>query len=349
MVQLDYIIVGQGLAGSLLCNALLQSGARVKIFDKDHFEAASKVAAGIINPITGRRFVKSWMIETLLSHAKTIYTDLETKLKTRLLYERNVLRVFSDVKEENEWHSRNSHKDIVHFVNAMPAIAEFNNKINTGVGFGEIKHALQIDIGNLLDSYRKYLVGKNMVINTSFNYQNLKINEDEVIYGNFKARKIIFCEGAKARYNPWFEYLPFEVSKGEALIVKIPGTRFERLLKHKLMIAPIRYDLYWVGSNYEWNPGNSNPSFKTRENMLETLTKILKVKFELVSHIAAIRPTVKDRRPFLGSHSHFSRMFIFNGLGTKGASLGPYWADRMAAHLEFEKPIPPEVDIKRFS
>ena len=62
MIEVDFMIVGQGLAGSLLASELLDAGKTIQIFDADHEGAASAIAAGIINPITGRRLVKSWMI-----------------------------------------------------------------------------------------------------------------------------------------------------------------------------------------------------------------------------------------------------------------------------------------------
>ncbi|MEL7021711.1 MAG: hypothetical protein AAGK47_08885, partial [Bacteroidota bacterium] len=61
------------------------------------------------------------------------------------------------------------------------------------------------------------------------------------------------------------------------------------------------------------------------------------------------RPTVKDRRPFLGKHPDFSRLAIFNGLGTKGASLGPYFAQQMTNHLLQQTALEPDVDITRFA
>lgn len=55
-----FLIVGQGIAGSVLAWTLLQRGAKVQLADPKLRSSSSRVAAGIINPVTGKRFVKSW-------------------------------------------------------------------------------------------------------------------------------------------------------------------------------------------------------------------------------------------------------------------------------------------------
>ncbi len=347
-IKVDYIIVGQGLAGTLLSHCLLKRGATVCVFDAGHHEAATLVAAGIINPITGRRLVKSWRVDELLPAATRIYKELETQLHTRLIFKRNILRIFSDIKEENEWNARCSHPDFSKYVNQTPELHEFKGYINEGAGFGEITNAIQVDISGLIAGYRKFLIDKNMLRNTRFQYELLQSSNGEINYKDIKAKKVIFCEGQRARFNPWFEFLPFVISKGEALIVKIPKIRFERILKKKLAIVPYRYDMYWVGSNYEWSPTDSKPSYKGREDISAQLEHVLKTDFEIIDHLAAIRPSVKDRRPVLGNHPKHPDLVIFNGLGTKGTSLGPFFAEQMANFLAHGGQICKEVAVDRF-
>ena len=57
--SVDFMIAGQGLAGSLLAYSLLKYNATVKIVDPQLLVTSSIVAAGIMHPITGRRLVKS--------------------------------------------------------------------------------------------------------------------------------------------------------------------------------------------------------------------------------------------------------------------------------------------------
>ena len=60
-MKVDYLIIGQGLAGSLLAWELIQRRCSVVVVDNGN-ENASQIAAGLINPITGMRFVKYYSL-----------------------------------------------------------------------------------------------------------------------------------------------------------------------------------------------------------------------------------------------------------------------------------------------
>ncbi|MEL6925977.1 MAG: FAD-dependent oxidoreductase, partial [Bacteroidota bacterium] len=107
-------------------------------------------------------------------------------------------------------------------------------------------------------------------------------------------------------------------------------------------------DCYWIGSTYEREFEDEQPTAHGKAHLAEALENILSVPFEILEHRAAIRPTVMDRRPLLGTHASYPQLSIFNGLGAKGASLGPYWSNEMADFLVLGKPLHPEVDIQRF-
>ena len=87
----DFLIVGQGLAGTLLANRLLSEGKTVQIV-ADTEGGASNIAAGVINPVTGRRIVKSWRYEEFYLAAKTVYQDLEKEYHIKVWHDFNILR-----------------------------------------------------------------------------------------------------------------------------------------------------------------------------------------------------------------------------------------------------------------
>ena len=111
---------------------------------------------------------------------------------------------------------------------------------------------------------------------------------------------------------------------------------------------PLQDDTYWIGSTYGWDFADDLPTDEAYHFLKERLEDVLKTDFEIIEHRAAIRPTVKDRRPFLGIHPEFKQLALFNGLGTKGASLGPFFANHMAMHLVKGETVDPMVDIGRF-
>ena len=155
--------------------------------------------------------------------------------------------------------------------------------------------------------------------------------------------------------NPFFSDLPFNPDKGELLLVKIPNMNLTSIFKNKISIVPLQdtadgtQDMYWVGATNDWIFENAEPSIENKQLIINELEDILNIPFEVVAHHAAIRPTVKDRRPFIGFHPTFKNVGIFNGFGTKGASLVPFWAHHFADVLTADVPLENDVNISRFS
>ena len=349
MKEVDYIVVGQGLAGTLAAHFLLKADQKIIVFDKDHQESATKVAAGLINPITGRRYVKSWKIDDLLPFAKSTYRELESEFKLPLLHNLPILRSFASVKEENDWLLRSEDLRYQNYLKEQSELGEYNGKIHPAYGYGEVLRGCQVSIGKLIQVYRQKLIDDNVLINQQFDYRDLHIDQP-LKYLDWQPKGVIFCEGALAWKNPFFNYLPFHGDQGEALVVKIPNAHFSKALKQKVFIIPLETeDLYWVGATYKKKTRASIPTEEGRSYLEQELNRLLKIPYEIVEHRAAVRPTVKDRRPFVGKHPEFKGLYLFNGLGTKGTSLGPYWADKLVEFLIKEETLDSEVDINRFA
>ncbi|MEM1215892.1 MAG: FAD-dependent oxidoreductase, partial [Bacteroidota bacterium] len=103
---MHYLIVGHGIAGCLLGHFLERAGVQVTYLDAPAQTAATSVAAGIINPITGRRYVKSWRVDDLLPAAQATYQALEADLGISFYHERPLIRTLFNRGEENDWHAR---------------------------------------------------------------------------------------------------------------------------------------------------------------------------------------------------------------------------------------------------
>lgn len=344
----DYIIVGQGLAGTLMAHFLEEAGKQIYVVDQPDERAASQVAAGLINPVTGRRYVKSWKIDQLLPFAEKTYRNIEAKFNIKIYHQRNVLRTLFNSREENDWLLRTAEPGYESYLQDGARLGKYAEHTFPAFSYGEVQRAAQVNLPLLTESYRQHLVQSNRLLSEKFDYSAIVCEQDQVQYQQIRARKIIFCEGHKAIHNPYFNYLPFRGAKGEVLIIRIPDIDFEKVLKHRVFIAPLGDDLYWVGSSYVWQYQDEHPTPQGKAFLMDRLADILAVPFEVVEHRSAIRPTVKDRRPFLGVHAEWPQLALFNGLGTKGTSLGPFWAKALQAHLCKGEPLAPEVNIKRF-
>jgi len=348
-ITTDYLIIGQGLAGTLLAHFLLEEGQNIHIIDDDYPRAASKVAAGVINPVTGRRYVKSWRIDELLPFAEQTYLELGKKFEIQCYHHRSILRTMFNNGEENNWQARAYDPDYKDYIlpKAEVDIGNYAQFTSPAFSYGETAKAAQVDIGTIVRHYRKYFEEKQLISKTVFDFEQLQLTDSGVQYQNICARKVIFCEGAKGVSNPFFPKLSFEINKGEAIIVELPDVDFQKILKHRIFVVPLANGKYWIGSTSEHEFPDDLPSAKGRSYLEEKLKALLKVPFTIEEHRSAIRPAVKDRRPLVGRHSEYPQLFIFNGLGTKGASLGPYWAKHLTKALIYGHIIDPEINIDR--
>lgn len=348
-ISVDYLIVGQGIAGTLLHFSLKKAGQKVMVIDNHHKGAATKVAAGGINPVTGKRYVKSWKIETLIPIVRTVYLELEKLLKTQFLKERNIIRILKNAGEENTWHGRSADPLYLKYFVENPSIGTFKKYLNEFSSIGEIKNGGQVNISLLVEQYRNLLISNEEISTEAFDFSKLiYLEKEKISYKNIEAKAVIFCEGAGAAHNPYFNYLPFELSKGEAFTIKIEGSFLEKIIRHRVSVVPTQQGEYWVGASNSWEFENDDPTPKAKQELEEHLTSIFKNKPEIVNHQAAIRPTVKDRRPLLGRHPKHPNLFIFNGLGTKGAALAPYFSRQMTNFILKDEDLLEEVDIKRY-
>ncbi|MCB0587737.1 MAG: FAD-binding oxidoreductase [Phaeodactylibacter sp.] len=347
-MTIDFLIIGQGLAGTLLAHFLEQAGQKVHVVDHYDKRAATRVAAGIINPITGRRYVKSWRVDDLIPFARKTYLELENELGIFIFHRRNILRALFNSREENDWLARAGEEGYADYMLDKPGLEAYAEMTVPAYSYGEVQHSAQVDVGVLADAYRSRLRERHAITEELFDYARLEVFSDSVRYGDIRAGAAVFCEGYRARHNPFFNYLPFGGAKGEVLLVRIPDVRFGKILKHRIFIVPLENGRYWVGSTYGWDYEDDSPTEQGRAYLEARLRDVLKAPFEVVDHRAAIRPTVKDRRPFLGRHPEFPSLALFNGLGTKGASLGPFWAKQMADFLTKNVTLEEDVDIGRF-
>jgi glycine oxidase len=345
---LDFLIVGQGLAGTLLAHFLLKEKQRIAVIDQPLEGATSRIAAGIVNPITGRRLVKSWRFEEIYPFAKETYLALEKQIGISIWHERNIVRALPTVFDENEWLRRPAFEDYRSFIAGGLVTHLYPGSLRPVRAWGESRFSVQVAMPQLVSSFRNYLLRDGMLREEIFDYPALKIQKGEVFYRGLNARQVVFCEGSRAAQNPFFDYLPFAVTKGELLLIKIPGVKIEKIVKHRVFIVPLEGDLYWVGSTSRYEFEHRRPEQEKRQWLESQLKELLKVPFEVVEHLVGIRPTVFQHRPFLGTHPEYRAVSIFNGLGTKGASLGPFFAHQMAGFLLGKNTLDGEVDICRF-
>ena len=344
----NLLVAGQGLAGTLISYELTKRGVSHTVIDKGHHNNATRAAAGIVNPITGRYFTKSWFYNTLLSTLDQTYQELENLLDISIFKKTNIWRQLHFILDENNWMRRIGDPRYDPYIggDGIPFKSNpFNNETHTYV---DIVNCRQVSIADLIVHYRNYLRERNMLIEESLDVQALQLDEEGVRYGNDRFDAIIFCEGASVVDNPYFNNLPFKPAKGQSLICKHESFSYKNIIKQDIFLAPVQKDLFWTGGRYAWNPEDAEPTKEFQKEYKEKLTQIFGSAVEVVEHRSGIRPCVEDRHPIIGRHTTKPQLILFNGLGTKGTSLGPFFANHLIENLFDNQPLMKEVDILRF-
>ena len=342
----DIIIVGQGISGTVLSSTLMEQHQKVLLIDDGNKKAASKIASGVINPVTGRRIVKTWQIDAVMPAAVRIYQALENKLNTLIIQQCNIVNFHASEQMQKAFEDRIAEDPT--YLSTQPLPNTIAAAFEAPFGHTVIDPCWLINVENLLHHWRQYLIEKNALLEDVFDFKKLEVTTEKIVYKNYTANKIIFCEGAKGQDNPYFKQLPFAPNKGEALLVKINDLDNRYIYKKAVSIVPWKDSIFWVGSNYEWDNYNDDPSPSFKEKTMAALNEWLQLPYEVVDHIAAVRPANTQRRPFVGMHPTFKNMGIFNGMGTKGCSLAPYFAEQMTEHILHQTPIDNEATIDRF-
>ena len=343
--KLDYLIVGQGLVGTWLSYYALQAGKTIMVVNDSYTASASQVASGVINPVTGRRIVQTWMIDTFLPFALKAYTDLGAQLNTTIVREAPVVLIHPSLQMQESFDYRYENENVYLQKNTA---SDFEAFMHSPFGTGQINQTVWIDLNTMITGWREQLIKHQQYTEAKFEITDVQITNEGVTWKGIQANRIIFSDGIGSMQNPYFSMLPFAPNKGEALIVEIKDLPNQAIYKHNLSIVPWKDQLFWVGSNYEWVYEDAAPSIAFRTKIEDALKQLLKIPFTVVDHIAGIRPANQERRPFVGLHPLYPAIGICNGMGTKGCSLAPYFAHQFIEHCEKGAPIHPEASLERF-
>jgi glycine oxidase len=346
-MKIDFLLIGQGLAGSALSFRLLQAGCKVMVLDLPKENQSSRVAAGLYNPITGKKMVKTWKADVLFPEIEPFYESLEQELATRFLYKKAIYRPFLSVEEQNEWMGYSGEEGFIGYFEEIYQRSLFAEVVNPYGGI-LLAQSGYLDIPRYLDAFREYLVGKNAFREERFDEDLLVMVDSGIMYKDIEAKGIVYCNGLGAMKSRFFTRAPFAPVKGEILDIKqafVP----EQIINRGVFRIPLSNGLLRVGSTYTWHDLDEGPTDRAKEEIFEKLDKLMVNKEkELISHRTGIRPATKDRKPFLGKHPDFSSVYIFNGFGAKGVSLTPYFSlamlDLLLQGINPEK----EVNIQRW-
>ena len=346
MTTTEYFIVGQGLAGTLLAFEMLENNIDFRIISSPVKSKASNVAAGMINPLVFKRMTKSWILDDLLPVMKSTYLKLESVLNEKFYIEKEILKPLSE-QEKQLWLERKSTPEFSNYISFIDDNSAVRY-LTKAAAYGIVKGAGYLDLKIFLSASEKYFRENNRIIYFTVDTMNINLNSSFKIK-DIKASKMVFCEGYHISSNPIFKAVKINPTKGEVLQIHAPKLSEEYILNKLVFVLPIGKQRFKVGSTYEWKKLNEEPTEKGRASIVERLNRLINVDYSIEKHWAGVRPTVADRRPVLGILPAFEHISVFNGLGTKGVMLAPYFAKEMLKLLMDKKySTVKEAELKRF-
>ena len=318
-----YLLVGQGIAGTVLAHHFLQANIPFEIWDSPKHFNSSYAAGGIFNPVTGRKLEKTWLADELFDYLFSFYQQLEKTLSASFFYPMPLFRPFANA-EMKQW-----------LMDRKPQIYhDFLNWEEDGVW---VKKAGWVDVASLLRHSKNYFEGIKIFSDRTFQEEDAS---------NFEA--VIFCEGFHAVQNPIWNKLPFLSAKGELIRFHSNEPSRDCILNKNGFILPLPDGAFKVGATYRWDEFTPFPTTSSREELMSKLTSMGVSEYELLETYVGIRPATQDRRPFVGMLAG-DTMGIFNGFGSKGVSLSPYFAQSFVQAIKGEKELDPDVSIRRYS
>jgi glycine/D-amino acid oxidase-like deaminating enzyme len=346
-MYVHYLIIGQGISGTWLSYYLTKEQCTLLVIDNNEKNTASRLAAGIINPVTGRRHVEVWMADEILPFAHNAYLTIGKELGITSITETTIIDQFPTAQMRLSFQQRVEEK--ANYVSLAENMVGLSDQFHYEFGYGTIEPVYIAQLQALLPSWREKLKTDGQLLEEEFEFEQLHFDKGKVAYKDITADKIIFCDGISSASYSYFRNLPFAPNKGEALIVEVDNLPTDNIYKKGLTLVALPDSTWWVGSNYIWDFTGTAPTTEFREKTEQLLKSWLKVPYRIMDHVAGVRPATLERRPFVGLHPQQPLIGVLNGMGSKGCSLAPFFARQLVDHLLYGKSISPEADLNRFA
>jgi glycine/D-amino acid oxidase-like deaminating enzyme len=338
------LVVGQGVAGTLLADAIWRLGAEIQVID-DHWQsAASLSAAGICNPITGRNLVLTWHGHQVMDAVKQRMEMMTDLLGGQYIFKQEMIWLLEHVHELNDWDAKAMVVGYGRYMSlSQKSWLEGHEAVPQKWSVGPIHGAFRVDLPKLLADYRDWLVARGYLLADTVKWQHLEEVSQYATANDFD--HIVLCNGASTLLPEIARFI--RPNLGVAAIVRLPDLPLQtQIIKRGVTLMPYEDGTYWLSSTNVYKETFDAVS-DVVDDLLRKLTVWYSGRVELVAVKTGVRPTVIDRRPILGAVEKTGLVHVFNGLGTKGCTLGAFFSNHLAEHLVLGAPLDKEVDVKR--
>lgn len=303
------------------------------------------MAAGLFNPVTGKKMSKTWMADTIFPYLHQFYADVEQYTGARFFYPMPLYRPFLSVEEQNGWMGRSADASLQHYIARVfvqPGVPGARDPF----GGLLLRQTGYIDTEDYMAAVRRWIESEGVYHDAEFEEEEVSVADNGVAYRSWRARYLVLCQGHNR--GKWFGWLPIQPLKGETLDIRASWQASSILNRGVYVVPAAGSHLFKVGATYDFHQVEGGVTPHARAALEEKLGALLDVDFETVAQDWGIRPTVPDRRPILGHHPEQKNIVVFNGMGTKGISLAPYFSEILTRSLENGEGLNNDVDVNRY-
>ncbi len=341
--KVDFIIVGQGIAGTTLAFKLLQKKYTVRVIDKFNHNSSSSIALGLYNPLVLKWFTKSWEVDNQLNDMFDYLYEFEKKFNTKINFQKNIHKLLHSTFDQNNWLEKQISPKRSPY---MSKNLKFLDNIKKP--FGVVKKSGWVDVKLMLDTFRNFLKTNLLISDEQFIYDKLIINDNLINYNKYSCTYLVFCEGSAVLKNRFFNYLDFKMTKGEIINFFSPNLKINEIIHSGVTTIPLGDDNYVAGSTFSHNIHDLKCKPESKNEIIEKIKKIKDFNFVINSQSIAIRPSVYDRRPIIGPHFKYKNIFLMNGLGSRGVLMASYLANILLSNIFRKEKINSEINVDRF-
>lgn len=330
----SFLIIGQGIAGSLLAWHLSKAGHAVSIVDRGHKDSSSMVAAGLVNPITGQRLALTPRFDLFAQHAQESYTSISAELGDVFFVPKPILRVLRSAQEQERARQLIQHPDSSAYALRLDAPGTHKEALHDPFGSLVIAGGGHLRTRAFLEALKSYFTDKGMLICEGIDHSDIGLHQEYIDWKGRRFDAVICCEGFAAKDNPWFKDLPYNLAKGEILKATINSDRLpDAIICQQQWLLPDTNGIYWAGSSYDRDNINTQPTPEGEAAIFKGVRDFLRAEIRIIERYAGVRPVMIDQKPVVEMHPSIARVGIFNGFASKGILWAPYYARQFAQTL----------------
>ncbi len=333
MQKNKYLIIGQGIAGTILSYRFKKAGIPFKIIDSPNLSQSSKIAAGLANPVVLKR--QKWVkdAERFTAQLKDFYLSFERELSANIYHPLPLYHIFQSNGEVNDWQQNASNPYLQSYLGKVEKYAL--PQVKSPYGFGKVEGIFWIDTHLMISRWRKELKASELLIEESFQAEE------------YQDYQHIYCNG-----HLMTEHFPllanvYSKTKGQVMLIESVELKENYGLHSSVFTLPLGEHRFKVGATYEHKNLNDETSPEGLARLQSDLEKFYSGAYRVLEHYAGVRPNIKDRKPILGKVA--PGKYCFNGLGSRGVLMAPYLSQHFIDYLVHNKELEPSWNIDRFT